>query len=53
MLTIFKYLTGIHTRERKELLSMKQAGISGSNGMNFKKWKIEAKFKANPLDNEF
>lgn len=53
MLTINKYLTGIHTRERKELFSMRQAGISGSNGMKFKKWKTEAIFKANPLDNEF
>lgn len=33
MLTIYKYLTGVHTREGKELLSMKQTGLSGSNGM--------------------
>lgn len=40
MLTIYKYLTGIHTREGKELLSMKQAGISGSNGMKLKNGKL-------------
>lgn len=40
MLTIYKYLTGIHTREGKELLSMKQAGISGSNGMKVRNGKL-------------
>lgn len=40
MLTIPKYLTGMHTRERKELLSMKQAGTSGSNGMKLRNGKL-------------
>lgn len=40
MLTIYKYLTGINTREGKELLSMKQAGISGSNGIKLRNGKL-------------
>lgn len=40
MLTVYKYLIDIHTREGKELLSMKQAGISGSNGMKLRNGKL-------------
>lgn len=36
MLTIYKYLTGVHTREGKELLSMKQA----SNGIKLRNGKL-------------